>query len=201
MQIIVLATGNKHKLKEFKEMLQDYNIVSMYEVGFSGDIEENGKDFFENSLIKAMAIRRYLDEIGLDYWVMADDSGLCCNALRGKPGLYSARYAGDDANDEANRQKLLKDLSNADNRSAYFECVIACVRPDGSYLYGEGKTHGDVLFKYSGDTSFGYDCIFFSDDLKKSFGEASSDEKNSVSHRRRALQDLLKNITKSDWRK
>ncbi len=201
MQTIVLATGNMHKLREFREILTDYNVISMKDVGFVGDIEENGSDFYANSLIKARAIREYLNEKSLDYWVMADDSGICCEALNGAPGVYSARYAGFDSDDEANRQKLLKDLADQSNRNAYFASVIACIRPDGSYLYGVGKTYGEVTTSYRGDTSFGYDCIFYSFDLAKTFGEATVEEKNSVSHRKRALVDLLDNIQKGNWRK
>jgi len=200
MQTIVLATGNKHKLKEFREMLPDYNIITMQDVGFSGDIVEDGDTFMANSYIKASTIMQYLQGKRLDYWVMADDSGICCDVLEGKPGIYSARYAGLNATDEDNRQKLLTDMKDKDDRSAYFSCVIVCIRQDGKCVVGEGRTMGEVLKEYRGDTSFGYDCIFYSHDLGKSFGEASPDEKNSVSHRKRAIVDVLKNIEDDRWR-
>ena len=200
MQTIVLATGNAHKLKEFREMLPQYNIITMKDIGFLGDIVEDGNSFLDNSYIKASTIAKYLRENNLDYWVMADDSGICCEALSGMPGIYSARYAGLNATDEDNRQKLLSDLKDVDNRKAYFSSVIICIRPDGKYTLGEGYTSGLVVDEYRGDTSFGYDCIFYSNDLSKTFGEASAEEKNSVSHRNRALVDLIRNIDKDDWR-
>ena len=124
-QTIVLASSNKHKILEIKEILKDYEILPMKEVGFFDDIEENGKDSFENSLIKAKAIGNYLKSIGKNYMVLADDSGLCVNALNGEPGIYSARYAGDH-NDEANRQKVLSKLEGKRDRSAYLFVLWFC---------------------------------------------------------------------------
>lgn len=192
--IAVLASGNVHKIKEFIEIMTDYEILSLKDIGFSSDIDENGKTLFENSLIKARAISEFLREKNLNYAVIADDSGLFCEGLNGLPGINSARFSGIHGDDEANRQKLLKELDKVDNRKAYFGCAVVMVNPDGSYYVGDGKTYGTILKEYAGDTSFGYDCIFQSDDLGVSFGLASSAEKNSVSHRKRAIMDLLKNI-------
>lgn len=200
MKKLVLASGNKHKIKEFKEILSDYEILSMSEIGFKGDIDENGMTLEENALIKTKAIREFLDSIGLDYPVVADDSGLFCDALNGEPGINSARYAGHHGDDEANRQKLLRNLDGETNRRAYFGCIIVMQMSDGKYFVGDGKTYGKILDHYDGDTSFGYDCIFLSDDLGLSFGSASAEAKNSVSHRGRALQDLLKNITNNNYK-
>ena len=199
-QTIVLASSNKHKNLEIKEILKDYEILPMKEVGFFDDIEENGKDSFENSLIKAKAIGNYLKSIGKNYMVLADDSGLCVNALNGEPGIYSARYAGDH-NDEANRQKVLSKLEGKRDRSAYFICAMVLLNNNDEYIYAEGKTYGQILHSKKGDESFGYDCIFESADYGKSFGECTEEEKNSVSHRFRALQNLLEKLQKNAWEK
>ena len=127
--------------------------------------------------------------------VMADDSGLCVDALNGDPGVYSARYAGEHTQ-QANRDKLLANLKDVEdpNRTARFKCVITFLKPDGTMLVGEGKVEGKILKQETGDTSFGYDCLFYSNELKKCFGQATETEKNSVSHRGRAIADLLKQL-------
>lgn len=188
---IVVASNNKHKIKEIKEILTQYNVIPMKEIGFNQEIEENGKTFAENALIKANSIHKYLKESGKDYLVLADDSGLCVDSLNGEPGVYSARYAGEHGNDQANRNKLLKLLEGKD-RTAYFCCTIAIIFPDGKQQVFEGKTYGEITKDEIGKNGFGYDCIFYSDDLKKTFGEASEKEKNSVSHRSRALEQIQK---------
>lgn len=188
---IVVASNNKHKIKEIKEILTKYNVIPMSEVGFCQEIEENGKTFKENALIKAETIHQYLKESGKNYLVLADDSGLCVEALNGDPGVYSARYAGEHGNEQANRNKLLKQLEGKD-RTAFFCCTIAIVYPNGEQQIFEGKSYGKITEEEIGENGFGYDCIFYSDDLKKTFGEASEEEKNSVSHRSRALQKIQK---------
>ena len=121
--------------------------------------------------------------------VLADDSGLCVNALDGRPGIYSARYSGDHDN-QANRDKIRSELNDKEDRSAYFFCGIILYHQDGTYEYFEGKTTGTIIDEERGNKDFGYDCIFLSDDLNKTFGEATEEEKNSVSHRARALEQL-----------
>lgn len=190
MKTIVLASNNKHKIKEFKEMLPDYQILSLNDINYLDEIEETGTTFEENSLIKAKTIHDYLNN---DYIVIADDSGLCCEALDGAPGIFSARYAGEHGNNEANRAKLQKDLKGKD-RKAYFNCTIVVYYPNEKYKVFTGKTYGTIIEEERGDTSFGYDCIFLSDDLNKTFGEATEEEKNSVSHRGRAIQEMLKEM-------
>ena len=192
MEKCVLASNNEHKLKEFREILNDREILSLKDINFYEDIEENGSTFEENCLIKARTIAKYLKEKGLNYVVLADDTGLCVDALNGEPGIFSARYAGGHGNNQANRELVLKNLQGKKDRSAHFKCVIAEVKPDGKELIVEGRTNGRILEEERGDKSFGYDCIFYSDDLGKAFGEASAEEKNSVSHRGRALESLLK---------
>ena len=190
MKTIVLASNNAHKIQEFREMLPLFNILSLKDIGFFEDIVEDGQTFLENSLIKARAVTNYLNSKDKQMMVIADDSGLCVNALGGAPGVYSARFAGDHSN-QANRNKLLDELKNKEDRSAYFVCLLTVMKPDGSYNYVEGKSFGKITTSEIGDTSFCYDCLFYSDDLNKTFGEASEEEKNSVSHRGRAIKLLI----------
>ena len=182
---LVVATGNAHKLQEIAEIFTEYEVVSQKQMGFSEEVEETGKTFIENALIKARAASKALHCIAL-----ADDSGLCVNALNGAPNIYSARYCGRHGDDKANRDLLLKNLENKTDRTAYFNSAVALVFPDGKELTAEGQTHGVILTEEQGDNGFGYDCIFKSDDLNKSFGLATAEEKNAVSHRFRALQKL-----------
>ncbi|MBO4570178.1 MAG: RdgB/HAM1 family non-canonical purine NTP pyrophosphatase [Clostridia bacterium] len=190
MKTIVLASNNAHKIQEFREMLPLFNILSLKDIGFFDEIVEDGETFLENSLIKARAITNYLNSKDKQMMVIADDSGLCVNALGGAPGVYSARFAGDHSN-QANRNKLLDELKNKEDRNAYFDCLLTVMKPDGSYNYVEGKSFGKITTSEIGDTSFCYDCLFYSDDLNKTFGEASEEEKNSVSHRGRAIKLLI----------
>jgi len=125
--------------------------------------------------------------------VIGEDSGLCVYSLDGEPGIYSARYAGEHGNNEKNRSKLQKELIGKD-RKAYFNCVVAVMYPNGEYNFFSGKTYGLISKEELGNKDFGYDCIFYSEELGKTFGEATEEEKNSVSHRGRAIKELLKNI-------
>lgn len=184
---LVVATGNAHKLREIAEIFTDFDVVSQKQMGFLEEVEENGTTFAENALIKARAAAKALGCIAL-----ADDSGLCVDALGGAPGIFSARYAGEHGSDKANRDLLLKNMENITDRTAYFISAIALVYPDGKELVAEGRTYGKVLYEEQGNGGFGYDCIFESDDLKKSFGLASAEEKNAVSHRFRGLQAMVK---------
>lgn len=190
MKTIVLASNNKNKIKEFREIFSDYNILSLNDIGFNDEIEETGETFLENAFIKAKTIHLFLKDKNLDYDVVSDDSGLCVEALNGAPGVYSARYAGGHGNDDENIKKLLKELEVKDNRKAYFICSIVLYKSNGRYYDVEGKTHGTIANKKIGDDSFGYDPVFLSDDLGKTFGQASADEKNKVSHRGRAINQL-----------
>lgn len=191
---IILASNNKHKIKEFGEILVDKEILSMEDIGFYYDVEETGETFLENALIKARAISDFLKAKGEERVVLAEDSGLCVNALNGEPGVYSARYAGGHGNNEANRNLLLKNLEGKSDRSAYFICTLVILYPDGHYEYSEGISEGEILKEKTGKSELTYDCIFFSKDLQKSFGEASEEEKNSVSHRGRAIRLLKEKI-------
>ncbi|MBQ7642322.1 MAG: RdgB/HAM1 family non-canonical purine NTP pyrophosphatase [Clostridia bacterium] len=187
MKKLIVATGNKGKLREISEILGDrYQVVSMKEAGFDGDIEENGSTFYENALIKARTVS---ERLGVD--ALADDSGLCVNALGGAPGIYSARFGGEHGNDALNRKVLLEKMQGKTDRSAYFACYVVLYRADGSIVCGSGQTEGSIMLSEKGNGGFGYDSLFFSDDLKKSFAQATEEEKNSVSHRYRAIIDLL----------
>lgn len=192
MKKIVLASNNKHKVKEFKEILNDCEILTLEEIGFYDEIEETGTTFLENALIKAKTVSEYLKEHSLNYDVLADDSGCCVPSLNGEPGIYSARYAGDH-DVKANRRKLIENLKGKDHK-AYFNATIVLYHMDGSYIYKEGRTYGEIIEEERGDTSFGYDSIFLSDDLGITFGEADSEAKNKVSHRFRALEQIKREI-------
>ncbi len=182
--VIVAATGNKHKLKEIREILKGYTVISAKEAGFFEEVEETGETFLANAFLKAQAVVKKTGRAAL-----ADDSGLTVDALGGAPGIYSARYSGGGSAE--NRRLLLKNMTGVTDRSASFTCAVALVFPDGKKYSAIGKTFGSILEEERGQNGFGYDSLFFSDDLKKSFAEASDEEKNSVSHRGRALAQLL----------
>ena len=184
---IVAATGNGHKLCEMREILTNFEIVSQSDAGFCGEVEETGKTFLDNALLKARAVCK-----ATNLPALADDSGLCVDALGGAPGVYSARYSG--GGDQENRALLLKNLKDEKMRRAHFCCAVALVFPDGREVTAEGRTYGEILWKERGTGGFGYDSLFLSDDLHKSFAEAGEAEKNSVSHRGRALAVLKEQL-------
>lgn len=193
MITLVAATNNPHKITEFREILgNNFEVRSLKELGLHVEVEEDADSFYGNAYKKAKAVS---DICGLA--ALSDDSGLIVDALGGAPGVYSARYAGEDGNDEANRKKLLKalkDVLDFEKRTARFHSSVVIVYPDGSSLSGEGDVEGKILFEEEGSEGFGYDCLFYSDDLGKGFGVATPEEKNSVSHRGRALRDLVKKL-------
>lgn len=188
---IVAATGNKGKLKEIQEILSDFEIVSMKELGVTADIEENGETFKENAYIKAEAISKITN-----LPVISDDSGLSVDALSGRPGIYTARFAGENATDDENIEKLIFELKNVENdkRTACFVSVVCLVMPDGRTIYGEGICEGIIIDEKKGENGFGYDPVFYVPEFKRTFAELSSDEKNSISHRKKALDDLKAKI-------
>lgn len=189
---LVIATRNKGKLKEYEALLNGlYEVVSTSDVGFFEDVEETANTFKENSYLKAKAV---YDFCGLPS--LADDSGLIVDALNGEPGVKSARYAGIHGDDEKNYKLLLKNMQNVKDRSARFETVITLITPEKTYQ-AVGNAYGEIAYEPSGSNGFGYDPVFYSFDLKKSFGNASDEEKNAVSHRSRALKDLLAQLKNS----
>ena len=184
---LVIASNNLHKIEEIKAVLsgQFDEILTLSDENITCDPDENGLTFRDNALIKAEAVAKYTDKA-----VLADDTGLCVNALDGRPGVHSARYAGEH-DSAANRKKLLAELQNCQDRSAYFQTVVVLRYPDGKIVTGEGKVEGQIIKQELGENGFGYDSIFFSDELQKTFAEATTAEKLTVSHRSRALRDLL----------
>ncbi|MGN1053401.1 MAG: XTP/dITP diphosphatase [Candidatus Scatosoma sp.] len=192
LQKLIVATGNKHKLREIREIFPETEVISAADAGFTQEVEETGQTFEENALIKARAAAE-----ALKLPALADDSGLCVDALGGAPGVYSARYAGGHGDEQANRQKLLKELSGVKQRSARFCCAVALCFPDGKEIAAAGETCGEILYGEQGENGFGYDSLFFSDDLQKSFGAAEAEEKNAVSHRGRALCALKEKLSRT----
>lgn len=192
LETLIVATGNKHKLQEIQAIFKDVRVVSAREAGYLGDPEETGATFEENAIIKARAAAE-----ALNLPALADDSGLCVAALGDAPGIYSARYAGGHGDDKKNREKLLAELGDEKNRAAYFRSAAALCFPQsmgGKTVTATGDTHGRILTREEGENGFGYDCLFYSDDLCKSFGVASAEEKNAVSHRFRALTALKEKL-------
>jgi len=184
---LVVATNNKNKLKEFREVLGNkFKLTSLEDNNIFVDIIENGNTFYENALIKAKTVSKLCNKPAI-----ADDSGLVVPALNGLPGINSARYAGERATDEMNRKHLLENMKNIHDRSAYFLACIVVYYPNGDIITSEGKTVGEILKEEKGTNGFGYDSIFYSYELGKTFAESESTEKNIVSHRGRALQSLI----------
>lgn len=185
---LAIATNNQHKLQEIRAILGDSfeELFSLKDLGIDVDVEETGSTLEENALIKARAI---LALSGIA--TLADDTGLMVDALNGAPGVYSARYAGEEHDDAKNRALLLKNLDGVKDRSAHFATVIALCYPDGKTLTASGRVNGEILLSERGTEGFGYDSLFFSTELGKTFAEATQAEKNSVSHRGRALRAML----------
>ena len=187
---ILIATHNKHKLTEMARILSPmgYEVVTDRDLGIElTDAEENGKTFLDNARIKAESGCR---ESGLP--CIADDSGLCVDALGGEPGVYSARYSGIHGDDEGNIVKLLKNLDGIadEKRTAYFACAICVSFPDGKEITAEGKCHGMIGYEKKGENGFGYDPVFMVGD--KSHAEMTAEEKDAISHRGNALKELQK---------
>ena len=189
---IILATKNAVKVREMAEILKPYdiNVISQKDAGIDVEVLETGDTFEENAEIKARAVAMLCDSP-----VLADDSGLCIDALGGKPGIYSARYGGEALPYPEKIRCLLKELENVTDRSAKFECAMVLVMPDGRKFSALGNVPGSILLAPEGTGGFGYDSIFYSSELGKSFGVASDEEKNSISHRGRALKKLFSDIT------
>lgn len=186
MKQIVLASNNTGKLAEFRAILSGCDILSPKDLGIHSDVEETGETFYDNALLKAKAL---YDLTGLP--AIADDSGLCVDALGGAPGVLSARYSG--GGDKENKRKLLDALKDENNRAAHFSCCI--VYYDGSEIISAtGETYGVITREEIGSGGFGYDPVFLSDELGKTFGVATEVEKNSVSHRARAIAAIIKKL-------
>ncbi len=190
MQNVLIGTNNKGKLKEYKFFLSNhFNILTPSEIGINFDVAETGTTYEENSLLKLEFLRRK----DLDMAILCDDSGLEIESLNSQPGVFSARYAGEDCSDKDNINKVLANLKGKKDRKAKFVCVISFFWDKfSSYpkLF-RGECHGTILENESGDSGFGYDPIFYYENLSKTFANLSEDEKNKVSHRAMAMKELF----------
>lgn len=187
---LLIASNNQHKIDEIKQILGNKfeQILSLSEAGIVCDPEENGKTFLDNALIKVRAVAKLTDMP-----VLGDDTGLCVDALNGAPGVHSARFAGDHDNAK-NRAKLLYELQDETNRKAHFSTAVALVYPDGRLVTAEGRVDGEILHTEVGANGFGYDSLFYCNEIGKTFAEATAEEKNAVSHRGRALENLANKL-------
>ncbi len=196
MDRIVFATGNQGKMREIREILGDLGleVCSMKEAGISIDIEENGETYEENAMIKARAVAAQARED----LVMADDSGLEVDYLGGEPGVYSARYLGEDTSYRIKNADLIKRLDGVPDgkRTARFVCAIAAVLPDGRELTARAVIEGRIGYEGRGEGGFGYDPIFYVPELGKSTAELTEEEKNLVSHRGKALRLIKEELRK-----
>ena len=187
----VLATHNPGKLKEMGAILARFGVevVSPKDLGLTVDVEETGTTFAENAMLKAKAIcaAAHLPAI-------ADDSGLCVDALNGGPGVYSARYGGDGLDDRGRYMLLLNNMRGQTTRAAHFACAIACAFPNGDTLTAEGRCDGTIAFAPMGEGGFGYDPVFFVPEKAKTFGQLTAEEKSAISHRGRALADFAEKL-------
>ena len=196
MKRIILASNNLKKIKEIKEILKGFpfEVYSLKDMDI--EVEEDGLTFEENAKKKAVEIHQYLVNKGeSNFIVLSDDSGLEVDCLNGEPGVYSARYAGEHGNDYKNNLKLLQEMKDfkGDERSARFVCVIAVVFEDGNVKTVRGEVEGYIIEEIKTEGGFGYDPLFFYKGFNKTFGEATPQEKNAISHRGNALKKL-KNI-------
>ena len=184
----VLATHNPGKLKEMGDILARFGVevVSPKDLGITVDVEETGATFAENAMLKAKAICA-----AAKLPAIADDSGLCVDALNGGPGVYSARYGGEGLDDKGRYMLLLNSMRGQPTRAAHFACAIACVFPNGDELTAEGRCDGTIAFAPIGEGGFGYDPVFFVPELKKTFGQLTAEEKSAISHRGRALESFI----------
>ncbi len=188
---LILASNNQKKLKEIKEILGDRfdEIKSLREAGIEHETVEDGETFLDNARKKAREIAELSGCCAL-----ADDSGICVDALGGAPGIYSARFAGEHGNDEANNALLLEKLRGVEDRGAHFACVVVLAWPDGRELSAEGRLYGQIAYEPAGEGGFGYDPIFYLPDRGCTDAQLPPGEKNKISHRGKALRALLEKL-------
>ena len=188
---LIIASNNTHKLTEIKQILGNYfgEILSMREAGIDHETVEDGETFMQNALKKA----REIAEIS-GCCVLADDSGICVDALDGAPGIFSARFAGVHGDDEANNDLLLEKLRNVADRGAHYTCAMALVYPDGRELTAEGYLYGEIGFERRGSNGFGYDPLFVLPERGCTTAQLSPEEKNAISHRANALHLLVEKL-------
>lgn len=200
MKRLILASNNKKKIKEMKEILKELevDVKSLENENINIDVVEDGKTFEENAKKKAKEIYEFLLERGdKDFIVLADDSGLEVDYLNGQPGIYSARYSGEHGNDAKNNEKLLRKLEGVHkkDRMAKFVCQLAMFTDQGEYFKVTGEVNGYIIEELNGEGGFGYDPLFLYEPLNKTFAQLTSDEKNKISHRGVALKELKKTIS------
>ena len=185
MTQLILATHNDHKAKEFRDILPQYSVQTLADLGYDDEIKETTTSLEGNSFIKAETVfKRY------GHVVISDDSGLEVDALNGAPGVYSARYAGDPRNDQRNTEKLLDELQGASNRKAQFRTVITLMNTENSFQF-EGIVKGTIAKSPRGEAGFGYDPVFIPEGVQQTFAELAAYEKNKISHRANAIEKLL----------
>ncbi len=194
----VIATRNLKKVEEIRRILSkgndDLRFLTLKDYPDFPEVEEDRETFKDNAAKKALAIAQYTGKIAI-----ADDSGLEVYALGGSPGVHSARYAGDNASDRSNNDKLLQEMESIDDRGARFVCVVALAKQDGSVMTFEGFVEGSIARKLRGNMGFGYDPLFIPKGWSKSFGEALPEEKDALSHRAKALKKLKDYIDNNDY--
>lgn len=192
---LIIASNNAHKLTEMKSILAPFfdDVQSMREAGIEHETVEDGETFMENAVKKA----RELAEIS-GCCAIADDSGLCVDALGGAPGVYSARYSGVHGDDKANNAKLLRELDGVEDRGAHYTCAIALVWPDGRLLTAEDYLYGEIAHDERGSNGFGYDPLFLLPEQGLRTAEISPEEKNRISHRGKALRQLVEKLKSSE---
>ena len=195
MKKIIIATGNKGKAKEFETLFSPlgYEVLTLHDLEGATDVEETGTTFEENAILKAEALCKQFDTM-----VISDDSGLMIDALDGRPGVYSARYAGEQKNDNANIDKVLEELMDVpeEERTARFYCALAVAVPGEDTLTVSGTVEGRIANSRQGENGFGYDPIFYVPDLGKMMAELKPEEKNAISHRANALKKLKELLPK-----
>lgn len=188
---LIIASNNQHKIREIKKILGEKfeQIISLREAAIDHETIEDGKTFMENARKKATEIAEISGCAAL-----ADDSGICVDALGGAPGIFSARFAGEHGNDQANNDLLLEKLSATDCRGAHYTCAIVLAYPDGKTVEAEGYLYGDITREPRGDRGFGYDPLFVPTGSDRTVAEYTDEEKNAISHRANALQALLEKL-------
>lgn len=193
MEDIVIATNNQGKINDFKVIFPQYNVIGISELIEGFDVEETGDTFEANAKLKSEAAAKALNKR-----VIADDSGLEVMSLNGAPGVYSARFAGEDKDDDANIEKLLKILGDSEARDAQFVCVISMSTPGGPTVQFKGVVEGEITLQKIGENGFGYDPIFYLPEKNKTMAQLSAEGKNEVSHRRRAIDQLQTYLNRGD---
>ncbi len=193
---IIFATKNRGKVKDLNQLFKDNNInhkiIGLNEIENRIKIKETGSTFKENALLKAKVVYKTFK-----LPVIADDSGLIVQGLDGKPGIFSARYAGENATDKDNYTKLIADTKHLQNKEAYFECALVYINDKGEIFSAEGRCFGEIIDNPRGKNGFGYDPIFFLKDFGKTMAEISSETKNKISHRAKAFDKLIKHFKKA----